>query len=58
MSWVSQPILEETYYWRGMAYAALGQTNQAITDFEKAANLNPNYDPPRAELNKFGISPP
>ena len=56
--WVGQPVLEESYYWRGLAQAALGQTNQAITDFEKAASLNPYYAPPRAELIKLGITPP
>jgi hypothetical protein len=56
--WVGQPVLEESYYWRGMAYAALGQTNLAITDFEKAAAINPNYEPPRAELNKLGVGTP
>lgn len=56
--WVGQPVLEESYYWRGMAEAALGQTNQAIADFEKAAALNPNYEPPRAELNKLGVASP
>jgi hypothetical protein len=56
--WVGQPVLEESYYWRGMAYAALGQTNLASADFEKAASLNPNYAPPRAELNKLGVTSP
>jgi tetratricopeptide (TPR) repeat protein len=56
--WVGQPVLEESYYWRGMAYTALGQNNLAITDFEKAAALNPNYEPPRLELNKAGVATP
>jgi hypothetical protein len=56
--WVGQPVLEESYYWRGMAEAALGQTSQAIADFEKAAALNPNYKPPRTELAKLGVPTP
>jgi hypothetical protein len=56
--WVGQAVLEESYYWRGLAEAALGQTNLAISDFEKAASLNPNYAPPRAELNKLGVTTP
>jgi hypothetical protein len=56
--WVGQPVLEESYYWRGMAEAALGQTNQAIADFERAAALNPYYELPRAELAKLGVSSP
>lgn len=57
-TWVGQAVLEESYYWRGMAYAALGQTNQAIADFQKAAALNPNYAAPRQELEKLGASLP
>jgi hypothetical protein len=56
--WVGQPVLEESYYWRGMAYTSLGQNNLAIADFEKAAALNPNYEPPRLELNKAGVATP
>lgn len=56
--WVGQPVLEESYYWRGMAYAALGQTNQAIADFTKAATLNPYYEPPRFELSRLGATLP
>jgi len=56
--WVGQPVLEESYYWRGLAYAALGQTNLAVADFEKAAALNPYYEPPRLELNKLGAAAP
>lgn len=56
--WVGQPVLEESYYWRGLAYAALGQTNLAMADFEKAATLNPYYAPPRAELEKLGAASP
>jgi tetratricopeptide (TPR) repeat protein len=57
-TWVGQAVLEESYYWRGMAYAALGQTNQAIADFQKAATLNPNYAAPRQELENLGASLP
>ncbi len=54
-TWASKPVLEESYYWRGMAYAALGTINQAITDLKKAASLNPNYAAPRLELERLGV---
>jgi tetratricopeptide (TPR) repeat protein len=54
-TWASKPVLEESYYWRGMAYLALGKSNQAIADLNKAAALNPNYAPPRLELERLGI---
>ena len=57
-TWASKPVLEESYYWRGMAYQALGKSNLAITDLKKAAALNPNYTLPRLELQRLGVAFP
>jgi hypothetical protein len=57
-SWVGQPVLEESYYWRGLAYQALGDMNRATSDFKKAASLNPNYTPPREALTLLGVQFP
>ncbi|MBN1147296.1 MAG: tetratricopeptide repeat protein [Anaerolineales bacterium] len=57
-SWAGQPVLEESYYWRGLAYQAQGDLNRAISDFEKAAALNPNYAPPRQALQSMGTPLP
>ena len=57
-TWVGKPVLEESYYWRGLAYQALGNSNQAMADLKKAAALNPNYEPPRLELGRLGIALP
>jgi tetratricopeptide (TPR) repeat protein len=57
-TWASKPVLEESYYWRGMAYQALGKPSLAITDLKKAASLNPNYEAPRLELEQMGIAFP
>jgi tetratricopeptide (TPR) repeat protein len=57
-SWVGQPVLEESYYWRGMANLALGKQNIAVADLQKAAELNPNYAPPREELLRLGEALP
>jgi tetratricopeptide (TPR) repeat protein len=35
--------VEETFYWRGMAYAALGQRNPAIQEFDRALAFNPRF---------------
>ncbi|WP_240631219.1 hypothetical protein [Meiothermus granaticius] len=35
--------LEESYYWRGKASAALGQTRAARADFQTALRLKPSY---------------
>lgn len=56
-TWVGKGVLEESYYWRGMAYSALGQTNAALRELQKAAALNPNYAAPREALQALGVTP-
>jgi tetratricopeptide (TPR) repeat protein len=50
---VDKPVLEETYYWRGMAKAALGDRDGAIEDLTRANSLNPNSTPAGAELQRI-----
>lgn len=40
-----RPFFEETYYYRGLAMAALGDRDAARADLQKAAALNPNFEP-------------
>lgn len=49
---VDKPVLEETYFWRGMARAELGDRAGAIEDLTRAYNLNPNSTPAGAELQR------
>ena len=35
--------VEETYYWRGLANAALGRTDEALADLDRAISFNPNF---------------
>ncbi len=35
--------LEESYYWRGMAYLAQGETDRARADFQAALKYNPSF---------------
>jgi tetratricopeptide (TPR) repeat protein len=58
IAWVGRAVLEESYYWRGRAYEALGEVKPAIGDYQKAAALNPNYAPPRDELRRLGVEIP
>ncbi|MEW5870475.1 MAG: C39 family peptidase [Chloroflexota bacterium] len=53
-AWVSKAVLEESYYWRGMAYEATGERNRAVADFKKALSLNPNYILAREALERLG----
>ncbi len=45
--------LEESYYWRGMAHAALGNTTQALSDFRTALQYNPNFAAAQAALDEL-----
>jgi tetratricopeptide (TPR) repeat protein len=44
--------LEESYYWRGMAYAAQGKRASATRDLQRAVALNPNYAQARQALQQ------
>jgi tetratricopeptide (TPR) repeat protein len=52
---VSEPTLEESIYWRGMAYLALGRQEEAIADFLETVYLNPNFVPGIAVLQQLGV---
>ena len=54
---IAEPTLEESLYWRGQAYLALGQTNEAVVDFREAVRLNPNFSPGINMLVQLGVSP-
>lgn len=57
---VDKPVLEETYYWRGMAKSALGDREGALEDLQRAYSLNPNSTPAQEELrriNSLGTTP-
>ena len=48
---MSEPILEESYYWRGLAKAALGDKAGAIADLEESVRLNPHFRPGLYQLS-------
>ena len=49
---LSKRGLEESHYWRGMAYEALGQKDQAVADYEIALKLRPAYEEAQAALKR------
>jgi tetratricopeptide (TPR) repeat protein len=55
---VDKPVLEETYYWRGMAKEALGDRQGAIDDLNRAYALNPNSTPAGEELQHINALGP
>jgi len=54
---ISEPTLEESLYWRGLAYWELGDINEATADFRETVRLNPNFSPGWAALEQLGASP-
>lgn len=53
---IAQPTLEESLYWRGLAYEAIGELDNAIADYEETVRLNPNFDPGWEQLRRLGLS--
>lgn len=50
--------LEESYYWRAMAKAALGETQGAIADFRTSLEYHPGFDPAIYQLRLLGVENP
>ncbi|MFQ5436631.1 MAG: hypothetical protein ACE5FD_17375, partial [Anaerolineae bacterium] len=40
-----RPYFEESFYYKGLALAALGNANEARGNLQKAADFNPNFRP-------------
>lgn len=55
---VDKPVLEETYYWRGMARAASGDREGAIEDLRRAAELNTRSTEAAEQLRLLGLEYP
>jgi hypothetical protein len=50
---IDEDTLEETLYWRGLAYYALGQRTLAKEDLYYAAYLNPNFQAALDQINNL-----
>ena len=48
-----RPYFEESFYYKGLAQAALGATNDARKNLENAASFNPNYTQAIAALTQL-----
>jgi tetratricopeptide (TPR) repeat protein len=53
----SEKSLEESYYWLGMAKAALGDPAGAIVAYRKSLEFHEGFGPPLYHLNLLGIEP-
>jgi tetratricopeptide (TPR) repeat protein len=54
---MSDPILEESYYWRAQAYIATAQFEAAADDLRLCLEAHPGFTPCEEELEKLGIEP-
>lgn len=54
---MSTPALEESFYWRAIARAALGDTSGAIDDYRSSLKLHPGFGPSLNQLEQLGVSP-
>ena len=52
---IAEPTLEETLYWRGLAYYALGKKALAKSDIYNSVWLNPNFDAGLIQSNKWNF---
>ncbi|KAA3644687.1 MAG: hypothetical protein DWQ07_14840 [Chloroflexi bacterium] len=52
---ISEPVLEESLYWRGLAREAIGEMDNAISDYRDSVRINPNFTPGWAQLERLGV---
>ena len=52
---ISEPVLEESIYWRGLAREALGDLQGAVDDMRETVRLNPNFTPGWDQLARLGV---
>ena len=49
-----RPYFEESFYYKGLALAALGNSNEARQNLQQAVNFNPNFGLAITALNELG----
>jgi tetratricopeptide (TPR) repeat protein len=54
---MSEPVIEESYYWRARASEALGDYDNARTDLRNALRYHPGFEPALTRLQQLGDIP-
>ena len=54
---MSEPVLEESYYWRALAREALGDSKGAIKDLRSSLEYHPGFEPSLMQLEQLGETP-
>ena len=55
---MSEPVLEESYYWRALAREALGDVSGAIEDWQTSLEHHPGFAPSLSQLARLGVENP
>jgi tetratricopeptide (TPR) repeat protein len=53
---IPEPVLEESYYWRGLAREAIGDVPGAIDDLKSALEMHPGFEPALYQLRRLGVN--
>ena len=51
---MSEPVLEESYYWRALALNALGDSSGAVKDLRTSLDVHPEFEPSVLQLQQLG----
>ncbi|HET9909072.1 MAG TPA: C39 family peptidase [Anaerolineales bacterium] len=54
---MSQPVLEESYYWRALALLAWGDSKGAIKDLRSSLEYHPGFEPSITRLQQLESTP-
>ncbi len=54
---ISEPVLEESLYWRAMAESTIGLTDSAVKDLRDSLVIHPDFQPSLDLLQKMGVTP-
>lgn len=57
IDYASEPSIEESFYWRGLARLATGDTSGAIDDFKATLTWHPGFQPGLTQLQQLGVQP-
>jgi len=57
LGYMADPVLEESYYWRALAYAALGNTTRARADLRTSLEYHPGFAPSVEMLEQLDGTP-
>jgi hypothetical protein len=57
LGYMSEPALEESYYWRALSYIAIGDTTRAIVNLRTSLEYHPGFAPSMDLLKQLGKTP-